>query len=150
MIQNKFHFTISGKTAAEIIYDRANTKEINMGMTSWKHAPKGRILKSDAVIAKNYLAEKDIKRLERTVSSYFDYLENQVENRVTMTMDYLTESVDKFLSFNDYKLLAGKGKVSQQKAKKKAHSENDTFNKTQKIESDFDKFSQNILNKIKP
>lgn len=146
MIQNKFHFAISSKTAAEIIYERANAKAINMGMTTWKHAPKGRILKSDAVIAKNYLPEKDIKRLERTISSYFDHLENVVENRVIMSMTDLAESVDKFLSFNEYKILVGKGKISHQKAKRKAHEEYDKFNKKQNIKSDFDKFSQKFLN----
>ena len=146
MIQNKFHFAITGKTAAEIIYDRANAKKVNMGMTTWKNSP-GRILKSDSAVAKNYLPEKEIKRLERTVSSYFDYLELRIENRVTMTMKDLAESVDKFLSFNEYKILEGKGKISHQKAKKKAHTEYDKFNKTQKIESDFDKFSKKVLNK---
>jgi len=149
MIQNKFHFAITGKTAAEIVYDRANAKEDNMGMTTWENSP-GRILKSDSVVAKNYLPEKEIKRLERTVSGYFDYLENLIENRVAMTMEDLAGSVDKFLSFNEYKILEGKGKISHQKAKKKAHTEYDKFNKSQKIDSDFDKFSRKILEKTNP
>jgi len=146
MVQNKFHFAVSGKTAAEIIYHRADAKKKNMGLRTWKYTPAGRILKSDAVVAKNYLPEKDIKRLERTVSSYFDYLENLVENRVTMTMEYLAESVDKFLSFNEYQILEGKGKISHKKAERKAYAEYDRFNQTQHIESDFDKFTKKILN----
>ena len=152
-VQNKFHYAITGQTAAEIIYQRADKNEPNMGLTSWKNAPKGRILKSDTQIAKNYLAEKEIKKLERTVSSYFDYIENQIEIRKEknrpFTMEELAESVNRFLNFNDFKVLEHKGKVSHQKAIEKAVNEYDEFNKKQKIESDFDEFTKQVLNKQK-
>jgi hypothetical protein len=139
MVQNKFHFAITGKTAAEIISKTADSKKENMGLTSWKNAPAGRILKSDVIVAKNYLQEKEIKQLERTVTSYFDYIEGLIERENTFTMQQLATSVNKFLSFNDYKILQGKGAVSKIQADKKAIKEYDTFNKTQKIISDFDK-----------
>lgn len=139
MVQNKFHFAITGKTAAEIISKTADSKKENMGLTSWKNAPAGRILKSDVIVAKNYLQEKEIKQLERTVTSYFDYIEGLIERENTFTMEQLATSVNKFLSFNDYKILQGKGAVSKIQADKKAIKEYDTFNKTQKIISDFDK-----------
>lgn len=139
MVQNKFHFAIAGNTAAEIIYKRADAKKDNMGLTTWKNAPKGRILKSDTSIAKNYLPEKAIKRLERTVTGYFDYIENLIERENTFTMDSLSTSVDKFLSFNEFKILEGKGKMTHKRAIEKAGMEYDRFNKTQKIISDFDK-----------
>jgi hypothetical protein len=138
-VQNKFHFAISGETAAEIIYKKANSQETNMGLSTWKNAPEGRILKSDTAIAKNYLSETEIKKLERTVTGYFDYLENLVENRVSFTMKDLAESVNKFLSFNEYKILEGLGKISKKEAEEKAFEEYDKFNKTQNIISDFDK-----------
>jgi hypothetical protein len=138
-VQNKFHFAISGKTAAEIIYKKADSQETNMGLSTWKNAPEGRILKSDTAIAKNYLSETEIKKLERTVTGYFDYLENLVENRVSFTMKDLAESVNKFLSFNEYKILEGLGKISKKEAEDKAFEEYDKFNKTQNIISDFDK-----------
>lgn len=140
MVQNKFHFAISGQTAAELIHAEADRHKQNMGLKTWKHAPDGRILKSDTAIAKNYLPEQDIKRLERTVSGYFDYIERLIENHTTFTMEQLTESVSKFLEFNAYEVLDGKGTVSREQAEQKAHAEYDVFNKTQKIESDFDKF----------
>lgn len=139
MVQNKFHFAISGNTAAEIIMLSADSKEPNMGLSTWKNAPNGRILKSDAKIAKNYLKEPEIKRLERTISGYFDYIENLIENRTEMTMKDLALSVDKFLHFNEYKVLRSKGRVSKKKADNKAANEYDKFNKNQNIESDFDK-----------
>ncbi|MDP4685478.1 MAG: virulence RhuM family protein [Salibacteraceae bacterium] len=139
MIQNKFHFAITGKTAAEIIFDKANAQQENMGLSHWKNSPNGRILKSDTTIAKNYLQEKEIKQLERTVTGYFDYIENLIERENTFTMEGLANSVDKFLNFNEYKILEGKGIVSHQKAVSKASSEYEQFNKTQKITSDFDK-----------
>lgn len=139
MVQNKFHFAITGNTAAEIIYNSANAKKDNMGLTTWKYAPEGRILKSDTSIAKNYLQEKQIKQLERTVTSYFDYIENLIERENTFTMEQLAQSVDKFLSFNEFKILDGKGTVSHQHAIDKAGKEYDQFNKIQKIISDFDK-----------
>ena len=138
-IQNKFHFAITGSTAAEIIAKTADSKKENMGLTSWKNAPEGRILKSDVIIAKNYLQEKEIKQLERTVTSYFDYIEGLIERENTFTMQGLATSVNKFLTFNDYKVLEGKGKIKKITADKKAIKEYDTFNKTQKIISDFDK-----------
>jgi len=110
-----------------------------MGLTTWRNAPDGRILKSDAAIAKNYLQEKEIMQLERTVTGYFDYIENLIERENTFTMEGLANSVDKFLNFNEYKILEGKGKITHSKAISKAGSEYDQFNKTQKIISDFDK-----------
>lgn len=139
MIQNKFHFAITGNTAAEIIHKKANKSFENMGLTTWKNAPEGRILKQDVIVAKNYLEEKEIKQLERTVTSYFDYIEGLIERENTFTMEQLAESVNKFLNFNDYKILEGKGKISKIQADKKAIQEYDVFNKTQKIISDFDR-----------
>jgi hypothetical protein len=138
-IQNKFHFAITGKTAAEIIYLKADKKTENMGLTNWKNSPEGRILKQDVIIAKNYLEEKEIAQLERTVSSYFDYIEGLIERENTFNMQQLAESVNKFLNFNDYKILEGNGKISKLQADKKALQEYEVFNKTQKIISDFDK-----------
>ena len=149
-VQNKFHYAITGETAAEIIFRRADKDKANMGLTTWENAPKGRILKTDTEIAKNYLQEKEIKKLERTVSSYFDYIENQIEIRreknKPFTMKELAESVNKFLEFNDFKVLRGKGKVSHQEALSKARNEYEAFNRTQKIESDFDDFVKKLLN----
>ena len=139
MVQNKFHFAITGQTAAEIIFKNANAKKENMGLTTWKNAPEGRILKSDTTIAKNYLQEKEIKQLERTVTGYFDYIENLIERENTFTMESLANSVDKFLNFNEFKILEGKGTKSHGQAISKAGTEYDQFNKTQKIISDFDK-----------
>lgn len=138
-VQNKFHYAITGETAAELIHSKADSSKPFMGLTTWKNAPKGRILKSDTLVAKNYLDEKDIKRLERAVSGYFDYLENLIENRVSFTMEDLAASVIKFLSFNEYRILDGNGKISKAQADSKAAAEYDKFNKTQAIESDFDK-----------
>lgn len=139
MVQNKFHFAITGQTAAEIIYKKADAKKENMGLTTWKNAPEGRIIKTDTTIAKNYLQEKEIKQLERTVTGYFDYIENLIERENTFTMEGLANSVDKFLNFNEFKILEGKGTKSHQQAISKAGKEYDQFNKTQKIISDFDK-----------
>ncbi|MBU2416309.1 virulence RhuM family protein [Patescibacteria group bacterium] len=137
-VQNKFHFSITGQTAAEIIYKKANAKKEKMGLLSWKNSPKGRILKSDTIIAKNYLEESEIKKLERTVSSYFDYIERMIETRTTFTMDKLAESINEFLQFNKFDILEGQGKISHKKAEQKAFAEYDEFNKTQKIDSDFE------------
>jgi len=139
MVQNKFHFAITGSTAAEIIYKQADRNKKNMGLTTWKNSPDGRILKSDVLVAKNYLQEKEIRRLERTVSGYFDYIEDLVENENTFTMQQLAASVNEFLNFRKYKILQGKGKVSKVAAEQKAAEEYEEFNKTQKIISDFDK-----------
>jgi len=144
-VQNKFHYAISGQTAAEIIYEKADAKKENMGLSTWKNAPKGRILKSDSIIAKNYLAEQEIKKLERTISSFFDYIEIIIENRTIIKMENLAESVNKFLEFNEFKVLDGKGSISFKDAENKAFKEYDEFNKHQNIDSDFDKFSQKLL-----
>lgn len=138
-VQNKFHFAITGHTAAEIIFKTADAKKENMGLTTWKNSPNGRVLKSDVIVAKNYLQEKEIKQLERTVTGYFDYIEGLIERENTFTMNQLAESVNKFISFNDYKVLEGKGKMTKIKADKKAIAAYEVFNKTQKIISDFDK-----------
>lgn len=138
-VQNKFHFAITGQTAAEIIYEKANSQKEFMGLNTWKNAPEGRILKSDTKIAKNYLLETEIKSLERTIGSFFDYIERIIENRNAFTMKDFAESVNNFLEFNEYKILENNGKISALKAQEKAYSEYDKFNKTQKIESDFDK-----------
>ena len=138
MIQNKFHYAITGQTAAEIIYEGADHTRPNMGLTTWKNAPKGRILKSDVLIAKNYLSIPDIRRLERAVTSYFDYIEGLIERHITFTMKEFAESVNKFLSFNEYKILDGYGKVSRGTAEEKASQEYDIFNRTQPVFSDFD------------
>ncbi|WP_445749303.1 virulence RhuM family protein [Polaribacter sp.] len=139
MVQNKFHYAITGQTAAEIIHKRADSKKPKMGLTTYKNAPDGRVLKTDAKIAKNYLEEDEIKELERNVSGYFDYIENLIKRRNTFTMQGLAESVDKFLNFNEYQILEGKGRISHKQAISKAEKEYDTFNKSQKIISDFDK-----------
>jgi len=144
-VQNKFHYAISGQTAAKIIYEKADAQKKHMGLTTWKLAPKGRILKSDVTIAKNYLPEKEIKMLERTVSSFFDYIERIIESRTIMKMNDLAKSVNKFLEFNEFRLLEGKGKISFQQAEEKAVQEYEVFNKKQKIESDFDRFSKKLL-----
>lgn len=145
MVQNKFHFAITGKTAPEIIHSKANAKSEHMGLTTWKHSPDGRILQSDVTIAKNYLKEAEIKQLERTVTGFFDYIEGLIERNNTFTMQEFKESVDKFLTFNEYKVLEGKGKISKVDADEKAISEYKEFNKHQKIESDFDKEVKKML-----
>ncbi|MBK0403469.1 virulence RhuM family protein [Adhaeribacter sp. BT258] len=149
-IQNKFHFAITGHTAAEIIYKLADSQKENMGLTTWKNSPDGRILKSDTTVAKNYLSEKEIKQLERTVSGYFDYIENLIERRQTFTMAALAESVNKFLAFNEYHVLENSGKITKLAAEQKAGEEYDKFNKTQKIVSDFDKEVKKLQGKKKP
>ena len=145
VIQNKFHYAITGKTAAEIIYHNANAKKSNMGLTTWKNAPKGRILKNDTIIAKNYLAESEIKILERTVSNFFDYIERIIEKRIVMKMTDLAESVNKFLEFNEFKVLDNKCSLSFKEAEEKAFNEYVVFNKKQNIESDFDKLTKKLV-----
>ena len=139
MIQNRFHYAITGQTAAEIIYTSADHQKANMGLTTWKNAPDGRILKSDVTIAKNYLSENDIKRLERAVSGFFDYIEDLIENENTFNMSQFSESVNAFLSFRKFQILPNKGRISKEQADAKAESEYEIFNKTQPIISDFDK-----------
>lgn len=138
-IQNKFHYAITGQTAAEIIFTSASADKKFMGLTTWSNAPDGRVLKADAQIAKNYLQEAEIKKLERTISGYFDYIENIIENRTTFTMEEFAASVNMFLSFNEYRILPGKGSISRNMAIEKANQEYDKFNKSQEIESDFDR-----------
>ena len=145
MVQNKFHYAIVGQTAAEIIYSKANRDKEHMGLTTWKNAPDGRILKSDVSIAKNYLDEKQIRQLERAVTGYFDYIEDLIERENTFTMEEFAASVNEFLAFRRYEILKGKGKVSRQVAVEKAETEYDAFNKTQKITSDFDRTVQKLL-----
>lgn len=145
MVQNKFHYAITGKTAAEIVYLGADHGKANMGLTTWKNAPNGRVLKSDVSVAKNYLDEKQIHKLERSVSSYFDYVEDLVEEENTFTMKEFSESIDAFLSFRKYQILKNKGSISSSQAKKKAEQEYDVFNRTQKIDSDFDKEVRRLM-----
>ena len=145
MVQNKFHYAIVGQTAAEIIHSKANRDKEHMGLTTWKNAPDGRILKSDVSIAKNYLDEKQIRQLERAVTGYFDYIEDLIERENTFTMEEFAASVNEFLAFRRYEILKGKGKVSRQAAVEKAETEYDAFNKTQKITSDFDRTVQKLL-----
>jgi hypothetical protein len=143
-VQNKFHFAIHGKTAAEIIYDNADAGKDFMGLQTWKNAPDGRILKSDSKVAKNYLSEQEIKSLERTIGSFFDYIERIIETRNAFTMEQFAGSVNKFLEFNEYKVLEGKGRISAKQAEEKAFAEYDVFNKTQNIESDFDRVLKHL------
>lgn len=139
MVQNKFHYAITGKTAAEIIYTSADHTKEHMGLTTWKNSPDGRILKSDVTIAKNYLDEQQIRRLERAVTGFFDYIEDLVETENTFTMEQFAASVNEFLNFRRFKILPNKGSVSKTMAEEKASAEYDIFNRTQKIDSDFDK-----------
>lgn len=145
MVQNKFHYAIVGRTAAEIVYTKADKTKKNMGLTTWKNAPDGRILKSDVVIAKNYLEEKQIRQLERAVTGYFDYIEDLIERENTFTMEEFAASVNEFLAFRRYDILRDKGKFSGKMAKEKATTEYMEFNKTQKITSDFDKAVNQML-----
>ena len=138
-VQNKFHFAITGKTAAEIIETSADRTKENMGLTTWKNAPQGRILKSDVIVGKNYLDEKQIKKLERTITGYFDYIEDLIDRENSFTMEEFAVSINEFLAFRKYEILEGKGRITKEQANKKAKSEYDEFNKTQKINSDFDK-----------
>ena len=147
MIQNKFHYAITGKTAAEIVYDRADHTLPHMGLTTWKNSPDGRILKSDVTIAKNYLDEQQIRRLERAVTGFFDYIEDLIEDENVFTMQQFANSVNEFLEFRRYKILPDKGRVSKADAEKKAEQEYDLFNKNQVIVSDFDKEIKSLLEK---
>lgn len=144
-VQDKFHFAITGHTAAEIISLKADASKPLMGMSTYKNAPDGRVLKSDSLVAKNYLSETDIWKLERTVSAFFDYIEGIIERRNTFTMESFAESVNKFLSFNEYQILEGFGSVSRKQAELKAIAEYEKFNKQQRIESDFDREVKKLL-----
>ena len=145
MIQNKFHYAITGQTAAEIIDTHADRTKPNMGLTTWKNSPNGRILKSDVTVAKNYLDENQIRRLERAITGFFDYIEDLIENEVTFTMEDFAKSVNEFLNFRRFNILEGKGRISKKDADKKAIAEYTEFNKTQMINSDFDKEVKRIL-----
>lgn len=146
-IQDKFHYAITGHTAAELIAQKADASKPLMGMSTYKNAPDGRVLKSDAVVAKNYLSEDEIKKLERAVSAFFDYIEGIIERRNTFTMESFAESVNKFLEFNEYRILEGYGRVSRKQAEQIAHAEYEKFNKRQPIESDFDQEVKKLLKK---
>lgn len=145
MIQNRFHYAITGQTAAEIIYSKADHTKDHMGLTTWKNAPDGRVLKSDVSIAKNYLQEKEIRQLERAVTGFFDYVEDLIERENTFNMEQFSASVNEFLTFRKYQILPDKGNISAAQAKKKAEEEYDIFNKTQRIDSDFDKGIRGLL-----
>lgn len=145
MVQNRFHYAITGQTAAEIVYTKADHTKENMGLTTWKNAPDGRILKSDVSIAKNYLQEKEIRQLERTVAGYFDYIEDLIERENTFNMEQFAASVNEFLTFRRYQTLPDKGKISAAQAKKKAEEEYALFDPTQQIDSDFDKEVRKML-----
>ena len=147
MIQNRFHYAITGQTAAEIIYSKAGHTKDHMGLTTWKNAPDGRVLKSDVSIAKNYLQEKEIRQLERAVTGFFDYIEDLIERENTFNMAQFSASVNEFLTFRRYQILPDKGKISAAQAKMKAEEEYDIFNKTQRIDSDFDKEVRGLLDK---
>ena len=139
MVQTRFHYAITGQTAPEIIYTRADHTKDHMGLQTWKNAPDGRVLLSDTKIAKNYLPEMEIRRLERAVSGYFDYIEDLIERENAFSMEQFAASVNEFLTFRRYALLPDKGKISREEADKKAEEEYKLFNPTQKIDSDFDK-----------
>ena len=145
MIQNRFHYAITGQTAAEIVYTKADHTKENMGLTTWKNSPDGRILKSDVTVAKNYLQEKEIRQLERTVTGYFDYIEDLIERENTFNMEQFAASINEFLTFRRYRILPDKGKISAAQAKKKAEDEYALFDPAQQIDSDFDKEVRKML-----
>lgn len=146
-IQNKFHFAITGQTAAEIIYSKSDKNKDHMGLTTWKNSPQGRILKSDVTVAKNYLTEKEIRQLERAITGYFDYIEDLIERENTFSMAEFAESVNEFLDFRKYDILKDKGRISKKQAEAKAIAQYEDFNKTQKIESDFDEVIKSLKKK---
>jgi len=139
-VQNKLHWAITGQTAAEIVHTRANAKKDNMGLTSWKRSPKGKILKSDTSIAKNYLSEKELASLRRIVSAFLDLAEDRAERKIIMRMQDWAKFIDQYLSLNDYGILDGAGSISHDKAVKKAAKEYQKFRPIQDKEfiSDFD------------
>ena len=149
-VQDKFHYAITGYTAAELIVRKADASKPLMGMSTYRNAPDGRVLKSDAAVAKNYLGEEEIRRLERTVSAFFDYIEGVIERRNTFTMESFADSVNRFLAFNEYRVLEGYGSVSRKQAEQKAFAEYDKFNRQQRIESDFDRTVKKLLEGKKP
>lgn len=145
MVQNRFHYAITGQTAPEIIYTRADHTKDHMGLQTWKNAPDGRVLLSDTKVAKNYLPEVEIRRLERAVSGYFDYIEDLIERGNAFNMEQFAASVNEFLTFRRYALLPDKGKISREMADKKAEEEYKLFNPTQQIDSDFDKQVRELM-----
>ncbi len=145
MVQNRFHYAITGQTAAEIVYTKADHTKGNMGLTTWKNSPDGRILKSDVSVAKNYLQEKEIRQLERAVIGFFDYIEDLIERENSFNMEQFAASVNEFLTFRRYRILPDKGKISATQAKKKAEDEYALFDPTQQIDSDFDKEVRKML-----
>ncbi len=147
-VQNKFHYAITGKTAAEIVYESANHTKENMGLTTWKNAPDGRILKSDTSVAKNYLDEKEIRQLERTVTGYFDYIEDLIERENAFTMQEFSDSINAFLEFRRYEILKDNGHISQRQAQEKAYAEYAIYNKTQPIQSDFDQVVKKLSKQV--
>ena len=145
MVQNKFHYAICGETAAEIIHGRVDRTKPNLGLKTWKRAPEGRILKSDVLVAKNYLTEKQIRQLELAVSGFFDHIESLILREQTFTMKEFAESVDAFLSFGRYQILKGRGLITREAADAKAIEEYDAYNRQLKFESDFDKQIKKFL-----
>ena len=150
MVQNKFHYAICGETAAEIIHGRVDRTKPNLGLKTWKRAPEGRILKSDVLVAKNYLTEKQIRQLELAVSGFFDHIESLILREQTFTMKEFAESVDAFLSFGRYQILKGRGLITREAADAKAIEEYDAYNRQLKFESDFDKQIKKFLDGTGP
>lgn len=145
MVQNRFHYAITGQTAPEIIYTHADHTKEHMGLQTWTNSPEGRILLSDTKVAKNYLPEKEIRQLERAVTGYFDYIEDLIERENAFSMEQFAASVNEFLSFRRYALLPDKGKISREEADRKAEEEYHLFNPTQQIDSDFDKHIRGLF-----
>jgi len=150
-VQNKLHWAVTGKTAAQLIAERADSSKPQMGLLTWKNSPKGKILKSDVSVAKNYLNEKEIKELERIVSMYLDYAENQAARQIPMKMSVWVNKIDAFLQFNEYDILKDAGKISHEVALKLAESEFDKFRVRQdhNYESDFDEEVKKFSSKNK-
>ena len=150
-MQNKLHWAITGQTAAEIIAERASAAKPNMGLTTWKNAPHGKIHKTDVIVAKNYLAEKEIKELERVVTMFLDYAENQAARQIAMRMEEWIKKLDSFLQFNEYEILNNAGKVSHDVAKRLAEDEYATFRVIQDrdYESDFEREAKKITAKAR-
>lgn len=145
-VQNKLHWAITGQTAAEIIYSRADMSKPNMGLTSWKNAPKGKILKSDISIAKNYLQQEELDELNRIVSMYLDYAENQAKRGIPMSMADWVNKLDGFLQFNEYNVLQHSGNISHEMAKSMAEKQFEQFRIEQdrRYESDFDEMTKKV------
>lgn len=145
-VQNKLHWAVTGQTAAEIIYKRADAAKPNMGLTTWKNAPGRKILKTDVTVAKNYLEEKEIDELHRVVGMYLDYAENQAKRNIAMSMADWVQKLDAFLQFNDYQTLKNAGSISHEVAKKLAEEQYEQYRIEQDrlFESDFDKMAKKL------